>query len=348
MSKVSYPQMGSYGVPIYFLLSHILEDDIVEPPNITDATLELGSKYSPDFVCTPFKYTLGTMIESLEQGADVLIQMGGGCRYGYYHELQEKILKDLGYSFVLINLVNGGNKISISQLMKAYPLTIQKRHCLKYLYLTKKMVFYMDKIDDYIRQNRCYEQTKGSFNRLKKEMLQEMKEVHSARKLRHIYHTYMSKMKKVPRKPMTKRIRVGLIGELYTLMEPKANEDIEQLLNDYGFEVKRYTNVTYLLFEKRKKVKRYLKHFFIKYRLGADALDNIHHTEELCKKGYDGIIHMKSSFCTPEIAAMPMIEELTQKYDVPVLFFSMDTTTSQTGFLTRIEAFCDMLEMRKS
>ena len=49
-----------------------------------------------------------------------------------------------------------------------------------------------------------------------------------------------------------------------------------------------------------------------------------------------------------EIGAMPIIESVAQEYNVPVLFFSMDTHTSETGFLTRIEAFCDMLEMRKS
>jgi len=62
--------MGSYGVPVYFLLTHILKNEIVKPKEISTRTLELGSKYSPDFVCTPFKYTLGTMIESLEDGAD--------------------------------------------------------------------------------------------------------------------------------------------------------------------------------------------------------------------------------------------------------------------------------------
>ena len=339
--------MGSYGVPIYYLLTHVLRNEIIKPKEITKKTMELGSKYSPDFVCTPFKYTLGTMIESLDMGADILIQMGGGCRYGYYHELQEQILKDLGYHFQLINLINGGNHISIRKLFKEYPIELKKRGFLKYLYTTKKMVIYMDKIDHYIRSHRCYEKEKGAFNKLREEMLLKMSEAKGPIHLYHIYKTYLKRMKNVPLRETTKRIRVGLIGELYTLMEPKANEEIEELLNSYGFEVKRYTDVTYLLFQKKRKVKQYLKNFFIKYRMGADALDNIHHTKELCEDEYDGIIHIKSSFCTPEIAAMPIIESTAQQYGVPVLFFSMDMNTSETGFLTRIEAFCDMLEMRK-
>lgn len=348
MNKISYPQMGSYGVPVYYLLTHVLKNEIIHPREISTHTLELGSKYSPDFVCTPFKYTLGTMLESLEDGADILIQLGGGCRYGYYHELQEQILKDLGYQFTMINLISGGNRISIRKLLKEYPLEIKKRHLLKTIFVTKQMVTYMDKIDIYIRKNRCYEKEKGSFNQLRKEMLEEFSTCKGYFHLHRIYKKYIRKMKKLPRKEVTKRIRVGIIGELYTLMEPRANEQIEELLNERGIELKRYTNVTYLLFQKKRLVKKYLKNFFIKYRMGADALDNIHHTKELCEKGYDGIIHIKSSFCTPEIGAMPIIESVAQEYDVPVLFFSMDMNSSETGFLTRIEAFCDMLEMRKS
>ena len=114
--KISYPLIGNYGFIVQYFLENVLRDKVIRPPSITSKTLELGSKYSPDFVCTPFKYTLGTMIESLEMGADTLIQLGGGCRYGYYHELQNKILKDLGYKFQLINLISGGNHIKIKNL----------------------------------------------------------------------------------------------------------------------------------------------------------------------------------------------------------------------------------------
>lgn len=81
MHKVAFPQMGDYYVPAAFLLSHILDAKIIKAPKITNKTVELGTKYSPDFICTPFKYTLGTMIECLDIGADILIQQGGGCRY---------------------------------------------------------------------------------------------------------------------------------------------------------------------------------------------------------------------------------------------------------------------------
>ena len=38
--------------------------------------------------------------------------------------------------------------------------------------------------------------------------------------------------------------------------------------------------------------------------MGADAADNIARAKYLANEGYDGIIHIKSSFCTPEISSM--------------------------------------------
>ena len=86
---------------------------------------------------------------------------------------------------------------------------------------------------------------------------------------------------------------------------------------------------------------------YVKYSMGADAADNVANTEYLCTHGYDGIIHIKSSFCTPEIGAMSLINKVADKYGKPVLFFTFDTQSSTAGIKTRLEAFYDMLEMRR-
>ena len=81
--------------------------------------------------------------------------------------------------------------------------------------------------------------------------------------------------------------------------------------------------------------------------MGADATDNIMRCVDMCSEGYDGIIHIKSSFCTPEIGSMSIINKICHQYDVPVMFFSFDANTSKVGLQTRLEAFNDMIEMRK-
>ena len=44
------------------------------------------------------------MIEALELGADTIMTVGqyGPCRFGYYHRVQEMILRELGYDFEML------------------------------------------------------------------------------------------------------------------------------------------------------------------------------------------------------------------------------------------------------
>lgn len=344
--------MDLYSIPITYLLRHVLKSEIISAPAITNKTVELGSKYSPEFVCTPFKYTLGTLIECLDMGANVLIQSGGGCRYGYYYALQEQILKDLGYSFQLINLVSGGevnSRVLLKKIKEIEP-NFSFLKGIHYIRITILMVRYMDKIDDYIRENIGFEEVPGSFESLKKKMLDEMVQIKSRWKLRKIYLKYYWLFKKIKINKPRDCLKIGIIGELYTVMEPFSNYELEKSLAKRHIHIKRYTNVTYLLFQKKEEVKRMLKNTkdYVKYRMGADAMDNIARAKYLCKHGYDGIIHIKSSFCTPEIGAMPIIQKVCNDYQVPLLFFSFDMNSSKVGIETRLEAFYDMLEMRRN
>lgn len=352
MKKViSFPHMADYYIPIKYFLEHVINCDILLAPPITNKTIELGSKYSPDFVCTPFKYTLGSFIESLDMGANIIIQFGGGCRYGYYSELQEQVLKDLGYDFKMINLITAG-KTDIKKIIKELKIIDCKFSKIKgiyYLLITKKMVEYMDIIDDYIRKNIGFEVDKGSFINLKNEMLEEFSNVKGYFYLKKIYKKYIKKFKMIKINKPKDCLKVGIIGELYTVMEPFANYNIEYELAKKGVEIIRFTNVTYLLFKKKKAVKKYLKeNKLVKYRMGADATDNIYFAKWMSDNNFDGIIHIKSSFCTPEISSMGIINKICKEYDVPVNFYSFDANTSEVGIKTRLEAFYDVLEMRRN
>lgn len=351
MNKIAFPQMGDYYIPAIYFMSHAFKIEVIQAPKITRKTIELGTNNSPDFVCTPFKYTLGTMIECLDKNADILVQMGGGCRYGYYAELQEKILKDLGYKFKMINFVTEGqaNLKRVCRLLKEIDPKYSKIKSLYYGFISFKMVKYMDEIDKYIRANIGFELKKGTFEALKEEMLLSFSKTKSYFDLKKTYQKYLKKFKKIKIHKPDNPMKIGIIGELYTIMEPFSNYFLEKELAKHHIEIKRFTNVHYLLVEKSKCFKKYLKDCqkYIHYSLGADASDNIARCKYLCEENYDGIIHIKSSFCTPEIGAMPIITKIANEYNKPVLFFTFDSATSEVGIQTRLEAFYDMLEMRK-
>lgn len=349
--KVGFPQVGNYSIPARFLFSNILDCEVLIAPNITNKTIDLGVKYSPEFVCTPFKYTLGTILEVIEMGADVVVQLGGGCRYGYYHELQRTIVSDLGYNVKFINLVSEGRadvfKI-VKELEKIDP-KFSKVKALYYLFIVIKMVKYMDTVDDYIRCNVGFEVEKGLMEKYNNMMLNEFLSVKNVFSLRKIYKKYFDLIKGVQLNKPSNIVNIGVIGELYTVMEPFSNYFLEKSLANFGMSVKRFTNATYLLFRKGKYVKRNIRKYskYVKYKMGADASDNIMRSVDLCRSGFDGIIHIKSSFCTPEIGSMSIINKVCHEHDVPVMFFSFDANTSRVGLQTRLEAFNDMIEMRK-
>lgn len=348
MCKIAFPQMANYRIPAKYLFTHITNCEIIDTPNITSKTIELGNKYSPEFICTPFKYTLGSLLESIELGADTLIQMGGGCRYGYYYTLQEEIIKNLGYDVDFYNLVTAGktNILYIYKMLKEIEPNLKIFKSLYYLSITVRMVKYMDKIDDYIRQNIGFEEVSGSFIKLRNEMLEEFSKSKSNLDLYFKYKKYFKKIKSI--KVIKKdTLKVGIIGELYTVMEPFSNFYLEEELAKRNIEIKRFTNVDYLLFTKKKETKKAMKKSkYMKYKLVADASNNIYWAEYLARNHYNGIIHIKSAFCTPEIAIMPTLNKIANELDIPIMFMSFDVNTSEVGIKTRIEAFVDMIEMR--
>ena len=132
-------------------------------------------------------------------------------------------------------------------------------------------------------------------------------------------------------------------------MEPFCSSNIEDKLASYGIEVHRFTSLTYLLFIKKSNIKRLLKKGkkYLKYHLGADGTESVVISQNLAKKNYDGIVHIKSFGCTPEINAMPILEKISNDYNIPIIFFSFDSQDSDVAIETRIEAFYDMLKQKK-
>ena len=69
--------------------------------------------------------------------------------------------------------------------------------------------------------------------------------------------------------------------------------------------------------------------------------------ELFAKKGYDGIIHIKPFGCTPEENAVPILQKISLDYNIPIMYLTFDTQNSDTGVNTRLEAFYDMLSMKR-
>ena len=351
MNKISFPHIGSYHVIFKYLIKKLTKEEVLVPPKITKKTIELGSKFSPDFVCAPFKYNLGNYIEALEQGANIILQAGGGCRYGYYGELQEKILKDLGYKFEFVNFMEN-NHVSLKKIYKFSKKLNKKLNIFKYIYYlinTLLMILIIDKYENYMRQNMGFEIEKNSFKKTHKNLLCELSEKISILKLIKIQIKYNKLFKNIKINKPENCIKIGLVGELYSLMEPYSSCFIEEKLIEKQIEVYRKTNLTYLLITKKFELRKSLKSArrYLKYHLGADGTESVSLIYRLSQENYDGIVHIKSFGCTPEINAMSIMNKVSEENNIPVIYFSFDSQNSDVAISTRIEAFYDMLNNKK-
>lgn len=347
--KISFPRWGSYDVAARLLFTEGLEVEYITPPPITKKTLDIGSKYSPDYVCSPFKFNIGSFIEAINAGANTLIMIGGVCRLGYYGELQEQIIQDLGYDVKFINMAKA--KISKPTTFYNEFKKINSNLSLKKLSMTilvvVKMVELIDEIEDFIRQNVGFEINNGEMDNIHKEFLEELKTVKTKKDLKIIDHKYKKLFKKVKLNKPKKLIKVGVVGEYYTIMEPFSNHYIEKELAKKGIVVHRWMNISNsVLHNNGKKQKEFIRGY-AKYYMGATSMNTIFKSLEFAKDKFDGIVHMKSFGCTPEIDAMPVLQKISNDYKIPILYFSFDSQTSETGIQTRLEAFYDMIMMRK-
>ena len=348
----SFAHMGSYHFIIKKLLENTLDCKVVAPPPITKKTIELGSKHSPDFVCIPFKYNLGNYIEALNAGANVLVTAGGGCRYGYYYETHRKILEDLGYEFEFFNILNA-EKFKPSLYYKEFKKVNNK---LTFLIFFKSFLFAyhqviaLDSVETFIRSNIGFEVKEGSFEKLEKEFLIKLERAKTISEVKHLHKIYFNKFKSIEINKPKDVIKVGIVGELYLLMEPFSNYFMEKELAKHGVEVKRNINISYLFFNKEHRNRKKLLNKtqgYLKYDSGGDGTDTIARACEMIDDGFAGIIHLKPMGCIPEINIMPSLQRISSDKKIPVLYFSFDSQIANTGVNTRLEAFIDMLKMQR-
>jgi len=346
--------MGKYHVPIKRLTEKLVGEygEVSAAPAITKRTIELGTKHSPEFVCIPFKYNLGNFIEALEKGANVLFQTSGDCRMGFYNEVQEQILRDLGYDFKMCILETNSRNRSLKDfhnMFKSMNPKLTYAKTISAILLCIRIIFAMDKIEQYVRQNIGFEKKEGSLEKIENIFLAKVAKAKSVLQVGSIYRKYLNELKSVPLNKPKKPMKIGVVGELYVLMEPFSNYFIEKELAKFGIEVTRYINVSYLLFSPEHKIKNLIQQAdgYVSYEIGADGTDSVAKSVHFAKNGYDGIIHLKPFGCTPEVNSIPIVQRVSENFEIPVLYFSFDSQTSETGVKTRLEAFYDMLAMKK-
>ncbi len=348
--RVSFPRMAHYNSALRYLVENGMDAEFIMPPQMTRRTMELGARYSPESVCTPFKSTLGSMIDALEAGADTLVMTMGVCKLGYYGELQERIIRDLGYEFEMVNLseYSTGKPQDYMKAVKRIDPGAKLPRLTKAAADAMLMAQHLDEIEEEYYKNCGFELEHGAYRKVYDQFLLSMELAQSTRDIERGYREARRAFSQIPLNKPEEPLRVGIVGEYFTIMDAFSNLDLEQKLADMRVEVHRWMNVTHrnLHYEGQKNLGVQISEYS-QYEMGPTSTANIWCAKNYAQQGFDGIIHLKSAGCTPEIDIMPVLQNISADYKIPILYLTYDTQTSDTGLETRVEAFYDMIHMRK-
>ena len=349
-TRVAFFRYSYYDIAFKFFVEHVLDADFVALPKPTRRTIELGSRHSSDMVCAPFKHILGDYIEALELGADVLVQFAGPCRLGYYGELQESILRDLGYEFEMLNFATVTDKPLteyISICKKKVNPNVSVPHGVRNMLAVFKMIECLDEANDLYLANAGFEVEPGSFERAREAYFADMREATCERDIAEAQRRGLDALRALPTRKPARPVRVGIVGEYFTAADPASNLDLERKLLALGVELHRSLTMTNRNLRYNERNLRASIADYVTYDMGPTSSLTIASALRYAQEGFDGVVHVKSSGCTPEVDCVPVLQRIGRDTGMPLLYLSYDSQTSDTGLDTRLEAFYDMLAMKK-
>jgi predicted nucleotide-binding protein (sugar kinase/HSP70/actin superfamily) len=355
--KVAFPHMGNAYIPLRAMLEYMgVEAVVPERPN--RATLEKGARHAPEFVCLPFKITLGDCMNALEKGADTMAMVCGmwACRFGYYAYVQHLILRDLGYEFDSLLIGREDPQAVIEKVRGALGRSAVLRLAGAAAMLRAKAAA-VEEIESLARKSRPREQVKGSTDGLMDEYLKRLDRADSLRSVWRLREEQREAMASLPMHAPNGNLRIRIVGELYVLLEPSLNFDLMKRLGTQ-FEVEAQPVLsTYrwllsplwldpLLHLSSSRARR-VSRSYLPYTLGGEEHMTITGTLDAPGDGFDGVIHAYPLTCMPENICRTILPHISAKNDIPLLSLCFDEHTSTAGTVTRLEAFMDMLRSRR-
>ena len=199
---------------------------------------DTGLKYCHNDTCYPAILVIGQFLDALQSGkydpnktALMMFQTGGGCRASNYINLIRKALAKAGFAHVPVI------SFSFSGLEKhpGFKLTLPMVHRMMYAVLYGDLLMLL--------KNQCapYEIKKGESERLAYEWTDKLVAEMSAgalsyKKVKQNYRKMIEDFKSISREDC-KKVKVGIVGEIFVKYSPLANNDLEKFLVSEGAEV---------------------------------------------------------------------------------------------------------------
>jgi len=332
--------------------------EVVLPSRVTNRAVELGVPRAPEFVCLPFKMTLGNFIEALEQGADTIVMIGGRgpCRLGFYSHVQEQILRDLGYEFEIIRTDNPDALRNILGTMKEVSGVRSPWRLIGNFYFIMRRLVVLEELGALANRVRPFERHKGDTEDVLERMMVEVDATRNLWELSRARRRMRRAFARIPVAPREDALRIGLVGEIFMVLEPFANMAVERRLGEMGVLVERGVSLADWFNERvhfapwRRNQTRHaarLARGYLQENAGGESLLSVGRAIEYARRGFDGMVHVMPLGCMPEMVAQSALTRVSRELGLPVLHLIFDEHSTELGVVTRLEAFVDMLERKK-
>ena len=355
--KVTFPHMGNLHIVAKALLEY-LDVPVVVPPPISKRTLALGLSHSPEFACIPLKINIGNFIEAAELGADAIVMAGGvgPCRFGYYAQVEREILKDLGYNYQMIVVEPPDThwsevKDKIKLISQGKPWW-QIIGAIKFAWLKARAV---DMVEQKVQKIRARELVKGNADTVYRQALENIDMAKDKQEVLKARDKALANLNNIPIDKDKTVLKVAVIGEIYTILEPYVNQNIEMHLGRLGVEVSRSIYLSewindhlFMKILPIRSTKDYIKMAppYLGHFVGGHGQETVGSAVKYSRTGFDGAIQLAPLTCMPEIVAQAILPVVSEKENFPTMTIYFDEQTGEAGMLTRLEAFIDLLERR--
>lgn len=356
--KITFPHLGN----VYIAGKAFLEDhghEVITPPVCSRRTLELGIKNSPEMMCMPFKIFIGNYLESIDKGADTILLTGscGPCRFGMYSMIQRDILDRLGYNveFIVLEYYKEG----VLNFMKNIETLIGSTSPKKFIKSSRQalnLIKLADELSELSNKVRAFAIDKKRVNIIMDNYYLKAVEVHGGEQFVKLIEDTKEKLLKVDTKRNINPLKIGIIGEIYTIIEPFVNLEVERKLGELGVLVDKSLTPTkwlehhvlsYPFGSKYENRKFQLARPYLKDMVGGHGRETIGSAIYYKELGYDGAIQILPLNCMPEIVAKSILSSVKSDFDFPIMTLVVDEMTGEAGFSTRLEAFVDLLQKRR-
>lgn len=356
---ISFPNMGPNWVAFKTLFTS-LDLDVVVPDPTNRKAIKIGVKHSPEFVCFPFKATIGDFVNAIEKGADTLVMAidCGPCRFGFYASVQERILKDMGYKDITIIPLDQADLLEFNWV-KTLQEVSGRRDLFIYSKFVKAIIFFLKKaklLNDIQTAEgvfRAYERNQGDTTTIFNNLITKLDEANTLPVLRKFKKVIKEDFNGLDIDKTRSPLKVGVSGEIHVSLEPYVNLDIRRKLGEMGIEIHQSLSLYDWVVHKfhlnyHRKWYEHLSRPYMPLDIGGEARWVLGEYIDKALAGFDGLFHIYPFLCMPEVTARTIITNKLKKiYNLPIIYFSFDEQSGMEGFRTRLEAFADLMYGRR-